>query len=100
MKRPLNKEEKSICEKSINRLTKELLDLRENEKMQLLAKEFYLKKCEYEDEIRPYNRKIELANLNGNISLISEKIKENEARIKDLKIQIQSGIEAKEVKHA
>ena len=97
MKRPLSEEEAVVTNVILNSKQKELGELNENLKYQELAYEFYKRKCEYEDAIRPYNRKLEQDQFNDNIKAVRERIKQTEFSIDSANNQIQNGIDVKEV---
>ena len=95
MKRQLTKQEKELTIKGIDFRKKKIEETKKALNITKLHKEFLIKKREYEDAVRPFNREAEDKELEKTIKGYSEELKISEDTIKELENQLNNGVEQK-----
>lgn len=96
MKRKLTDEEFKLTNFGIKKREKEIVDLDEsimvNEKHLIFTKA----QRDYEDSLRPYNRKIEDKNFKLKLATFNEQLTLSKMDLKNLKSQLRNGVEVKQ----
>lgn len=98
MKRQLTEEERNQTVKGIDKLKKELEDINESFTMQSEGYNFWVRKCVFEDKIKPYNRKQEEKTYKDNMNALDERAKQVKYAISEMRNQLTNGVEKKEAK--
>jgi len=96
MLRQLDEKEKERTLKGIDRLNKEIKDIEESLSMKELQANYLKVKREFEDRVRPFNRKIEDDELKITTENLQEQINQKEFAIKSMLKQINEGVEVKD----
>jgi len=96
MKRRLSPEAEKLTRRGIKKAEEKIKEFEEQLILQIKSKQYLEIKREYEDFIRPYNRKEQDKNINQSIDLIKEKIEIEKNSIKISQKQIREGVEQKD----
>lgn len=96
MKRPLNKTEKILTKKGIEKRNNEVKESKEAIEIHNLHMDFIKAKRKYEAKLEPYNRKVEDINFKTKIEKFKLDLKVATEDLKNLKDQLKNGIEVKE----
>lgn len=95
MKRKLTKQERELTKKGLENRQKEIEDLEEAIIVNKKHQEFLEFQRDYEDVLRPYNRKVEDSNLDIKIRTFEEKLKLAKIDVKNLNSQLKDGVNVK-----
>lgn len=95
MMRKLEKKEIDLTNKGLKRNQEEIKELKESLERLNKFKEFRDLKRKYEDETRPYNRRVEDQELDAKVKMITADIQMKEEIILNLKKQLKEGVEVK-----
>lgn len=105
MKRQLTELERKLEENGLKRNKESLTDLEEKRRLLKITIEFQKKlrafedvKLEYENEVRPYNRKVDDKNHTNQLEEIESQIKMQEEKIKIAETNLNEGVEIKNKK--
>jgi len=93
MKRKLTKTEKTLTEKGIERRKKQISSAKENLKVYERQEEFLKTKREYEDYVRPFNRKAEDKAMTDAIEKLTSDIDLAEKDIESMTKHLKEGVE-------
>lgn len=95
MKRELDETEKKLCKKGIEKRKREIEDLEEAIMVNNRHREFTMAQRDYEDSLKPYNRKVEDKNHIIKMKTYEEKLELAKLDLKNLKKQLKEGVEVK-----
>jgi len=95
--RKLDETELEMAEKGKENIEKEVNDIKEQIDINTKTIEFQEKQYEYEDYIKPINRKTKRLENKKVMNYLYEDLKRKEDTLKSLKDQIKNGVEIKEV---
>ena len=98
MKRKLTNEEYEQTEKGISRVKKEIKDLGEQIAVLSIHQEYRDKKREYEDFVRPHNRKREDHELKTAMNAATAQMKDAQDNLKAMQKHLEEGVDVKENK--
>lgn len=94
-KRQLNREERALTQRNLKKTKEEQSIVQEELTMQELLYDFTLKKREFEDKIRPFQRKMELKQNEANLNMLKSKLKEMDFAVEVSEKQLKEGVDKK-----
>ena len=97
MNRELTKEELNLTTRAIEKMKKETVDAKESISLTKKQIEYIKVKREYEDMIKPYNRKQQDTEHEKALKMANQAIESNKINTKELEKQIKEGVEIKKM---